>query len=500
MGNAVAPAAPAHGRPYVGCTADAAWHRAGLAEATVFDVYEIGGVLGSGSFGQVRLCWPVHETEEGGKYAVKIVDSKSEVFRQATSFISARQEANILKGVRHPHIVDLIDVFEKDRWLFLVLECITGGELFTALSNPHVAVTEGCVATVGHQLFQALRYLHDQSVVHRDVKAENILLQSNPAKTSRWHIKLIDFGLAMKVEQPACLFRMCKEQEMPLEELICGTAYYCAPEVWVNDYSAKVDVWAAGVVLYLALHGTFPFYDHDAGVLESLICNLDKQPSFQAVCQKDHPDYKISSCAKQTLTALLNKEADLRPSASAALALPWLQPSKQKGSLTRAERSPQLQPRVDWGAGPTLLPGRTSSAASLDSGGCKDFPMECDTIPVKIRAKAGRAAARPPVDPNKEQSRTKALEAMKRRASIGNVGLHSKLEGCSPMSRSSSLADYLRSPVCQSRELGAEAPFERRGLAPSREILSLIESEAAPTESSLSDSDADDGMAVCSCR
>jgi len=225
------------------------------------------------------------------------------------------------------------------------------------------------------------------------------------------------------------------------------------------------------------------------------------------VCQKECPDYKVSQSAVQTLTVLLKKDSELRPAASAALALPWLQTSKQEQSKRKVS-SACLQPRlsgVDSGAGPTLLPGRSASATSIDGG--KDLSADLvEAIPVPIRAKAGRAAARPPVDPNKEHSRTRALEAMKRRASVCN-GLHSKLDGfngpASPMSRSSSIADYLRSPVYQSRELTAEAP-ERRdrggaGVAPSREILSLIENDAA-SDDSLSDSDGDDGMAVCTCR
>lgn len=496
-------------RPYVGCTADAAWQRAGLSEASIFDVYEIGGLLGSGTFGQVRLCWPVNEAEEGGKYAVKVVDMKSEVFRQATAFISARQEASILKAVKHPHIVELVDVFEKDRWLFLVLECIPGGELFTALSNPQATVTENCVATCGLQLFAALRHLHEQCVVHRDVKAENILLTSNPAKTRSWHVKLIDFGLATRVEQPLCLFQLCKDQEVPLEELICGTPYYCSPEVWVNDYGPKVDVWAAGVVLYLALLGTFPFYDDDTAALESIICNYDKKPSFQAVCTKECPDYQISAAAQWTLRQLLSKEQENRPNAAGAMALPWMQTSKSAGQRAtmprRAEQGddcshPRQGAVVDQGAG-----GHEGSSRS-----CGD--EQSQVIPVPIRAKAGRAAARPPVDPSKEQSRTKALEAMKRRANVGGSALGSKLSestdwdsgGGSPLSRRScSTVDlWTRSPNLQTRELGAECT-ERRGAPPlPREtvVLCLAEHDVAPTDASLTDSDVDDLAAVCACR
>ncbi|CAE8668871.1 unnamed protein product, partial [Polarella glacialis] len=88
------------------------WARSGLTEATFFDVYEVGDLLGSGSFGQVRNCWLVNDPEKQ-KLAVKAIDTKSELFETAGPLISARKEANILKSVQHPNIVELFEVFEK---------------------------------------------------------------------------------------------------------------------------------------------------------------------------------------------------------------------------------------------------------------------------------------------------------------------------------------------------------------------------------------------------
>mmetsp|Transcript_117783 Transcript_117783/g.333880 ORF Transcript_117783/g.333880 Transcript_117783/m.333880 type:complete len:369 (-) Transcript_117783:194-1300(-) len=300
-------------RPYAGCAGDPPWRI-----ATVFDVYEFDGLLGSGTFGQVRLCWRKSDPEKQ-HYAMKIVDLKGEALRQASAFVSAHQEASILKSLpSHPHIVEFADVFETPRWLYLVMECVAGGELFSALADPKVIVNESGVATVGSQLLQALRHLHDRNIVHRDVKAENILLASHPARSGKWHIKLIDFGLAIRLETQPCLFKMC--QEAPLEELICGTAAYCAPEVWANDYGPKVDVWAAGVLLYLALLGVFPFNHKDPCALEAMICNPDRVPSFQPVCAKECPAYRVSPPAHNCLSKLLEKDKDTRPCAAAALA------------------------------------------------------------------------------------------------------------------------------------------------------------------------------------
>ncbi|CAK0839740.1 unnamed protein product [Prorocentrum cordatum] len=108
---------------------------------------------------------------------------------------------------------------------------------------------------------------------------------------------------------------MCREQEPPLEDLVCGTAYYCAPEVWVNDYGPKVDVWAAGVVLYLALLGTFPFYDRDPNMVEVMICNMDLEPSYVSPCMKGL-GYRISGLARECLEALLVKDPGTTRTAS----------------------------------------------------------------------------------------------------------------------------------------------------------------------------------------
>lgn len=393
------PAAPS--RPYVGCTVDAAWQGGGFSEASIFDVYAVGPLLGSGTFGQVRLCWPIDDPESR-RYAVKTIDTKSEVFRQAGHFVSAQQEASILMAVRHPHIIELVDVFERGRWLFIVMECASGGEFFESFANSRLSVAESCVAAVSCQLLQALRHLHDRNIIHRDVKAENILLASNPAETDSWHVKLVDFGLATRLEPPQCGFGLFSGlcQEMPLEEVICGTAYYCAPEVWANCYGPKVDVWAVGVVMYLAVLGTFPFYDKDVTALEALISNPDEEPRFRNACAKECPNYQVSTQAHDCVAALLVKDQEVRPDAAAALALvqSWLLDTKCPGSIPGRLRS-----------------GRSRSTSS--EGSRCGFLQEGDqVIPLPIRAKAGRAAARPPVDQATDRSRTDALEAMKANA------------------------------------------------------------------------------------
>lgn len=377
----------------------------GPHEANFFEVYEIGDLLGSGSFGQVRKCWPLHEPAT--KYAVKAIDTKSEVFEVAGAWLSARKEANILQSISHPYIVKLIEVFEKERWLFLVMDLIVGGQLFQALANPRIAVTEGCCALIGSQLLQALEHLHLHRIVHRDVKAENIMLLDDPGKTRHWHIKLIDFGLAIRMENSSSLmFRLC-QQEPPLEHLVCGTAYYCAPEVWFHDYTFSVDVWAAGAVLYLALFGQFPFHDRDPARLEVLICEEDQEPAYRPVCQQDHPTYQASSVAINCLKQLLIKAREDRPDATAALALEWLAAPRK---CSRSGEWFHAKP-----SGPSGYLGPTVAGIHLVG------PWD-QVVPPTLRAKAGRAALPPQIAAAAEEKRTAALEAVKMRSNLANLG------------------------------------------------------------------------------
>jgi serine/threonine protein kinase len=366
----------------------------------VFDLYQIGGILGSGAFGQVRACWPL-----GGKddclNAVKIVDTSA-----ATSVhISAVEEAEILHSVTHPHIVELYEIYQHEDLLFMIQERIAGGELFAAIGDLQTKFTESCVALIGQQLLEALKYLHAMRIVHRDVKAENILLNSRPSLSKDWHVKLIDFGLAMRMEDGPFLFGSCNSMMMAKsKQVICGTLYYCAPEVFTNVYGPKVDLWAAGVLLYLALFGRYPYYDRDPTVVETMICDQELDPSWKPIRAQEHPQYQVSDHACDCLSSLLEKDHLERPAANEALKGPWL---KNAGRFLQIE---------------------SVSDKYLAAG----MPIErrcgkVQDIPMVVRIKASRAAARAPVSASMEQSRTAALEALRTRDLSESAKMPSRL-------------------------------------------------------------------------
>lgn len=399
----------------------------GLSDSGVFEVYEIGEILGSGAFGQVRACWLAGEIDDGA-YAVKVIDlqDSSQQFAGAAREMPASEEASILQSVRHPHIVELVDIFVEEHWLFVVEERIVGGELFASLADKHHNLVESCVAVVGCQLLQALQYLHGCCIVHRDVKAENILLASLPAASGRWDVKLVDFGLACRLEQQPLFLRSCRHQtaDMPYDDVICGTAYYCAPEVWAGGYGPKVDVFAAAVVMYLALFGIYPFYDKDPNMIEALICNEGVEPNWRHECIKQCPSYLPSQAARECLANLLEKDPARRASAGKAIKDPWL----RRARVLQRSKKP------------------------LPADGAQPAAIEDPVIPLPVRLKAGRAAARPLVNAAKEDARTAALEALKSRASSpGRLSSRSKphpsscIPAAQPASRSRPLIARLGS-------------------------------------------------------
>eukprot|EP00746_Dinoflagellata_sp_MGD_P005903 gnl/MRDRNA2_/MRDRNA2_111443_c0_seq1.p1 gnl/MRDRNA2_/MRDRNA2_111443_c0~~gnl/MRDRNA2_/MRDRNA2_111443_c0_seq1.p1 ORF type:complete len:378 (+),score=71.67 gnl/MRDRNA2_/MRDRNA2_111443_c0_seq1:131-1264(+) len=298
-----------------------------ISEGSIFDRYFIGDVIGSGSFGQVRECIDKQGINTT-LLAVKIIDLENSMTHQDQGVLTAWEEASLLRGLRHPCIVSLFDVYEGDRFLYVVMEKIIGGELFQRLASDITHIFESDVAEVGTQLFAALKYLHKRTVVHRDIKAENILLTS-PAKDGHLRgrlgsIKVIDFGLACHYRDAGCL-RFSSDEALTL---FCGTPVYVAPEIIQKSYGAKVDVWAAGVVLYLALYADFPF---QAGSVEKQNQKiLTASPTFKVNCSRT---WKPSHLSKEFLQHLFEKEPDSRMSAEEAYDHEWLQSEGPNASL-----------------------------------------------------------------------------------------------------------------------------------------------------------------------
>ncbi|XP_013587899.1 PREDICTED: CBL-interacting serine/threonine-protein kinase 17-like isoform X1 [Brassica oleracea var. oleracea] len=210
--------------------------------------YELGRTLGEGNSAKVKLAT---DTVSGQSFAVKIID-KSSIKRLNVSF-QIKREIRTLKVLKHPNIVRLNEVLASKTKIYMVLECVTGGDLFDRIvSRGKLSETEG--RTLFQQLIDGVSYCHNKGVFHRDLKLENVLLDA------KGHIKITDFGLSALPQH----FR-----EDGLLHTTCGSPNYVAPEVLANKGydGAASDIWSCGVILYVILTGCLPFDDANLAVL-----------------------------------------------------------------------------------------------------------------------------------------------------------------------------------------------------------------------------------------
>jgi len=207
--------------------------------------YELGKTLGSGSFSKVKEGVDV---ESGDKYAVKIVDkallTKGHVEQQL------KREIAIMKLLKHRHVLSMVDVLQTGSNIYLVLELLTGGDLFDKLDQAK-RFEQPQARTYFQQLVYGLNYLHTHDIAHRDLKPENLLLDAHGM------LKIADFGFS----------RLLNNQQ--LLQTVCGTPNYMAPEVLKEQgYDGKkADLWSSGVILYAMMAGYLPFDDQNMNVL-----------------------------------------------------------------------------------------------------------------------------------------------------------------------------------------------------------------------------------------
>ncbi|XP_053417456.1 ribosomal protein S6 kinase beta-2 isoform X4 [Nycticebus coucang] len=203
--------------------------------------FELLRVLGKGGYGKVFQVRKVQGTNLGKIYAMKVL-RKAKIVCNAKDTAHTRAERNILESVKHPFIVELAYAFQTGGKLYLILECLSGGELFTHLEREGIFLEDTACFYLA-EITLALGHLHSQGIIYRDLKPENIML------SSQGHIKLTDFGL-------------CKESihEGAVTHTFCGTIEYMAPEILMRSgHNRAVDWWSLGALMYDMLTGSPPF-------------------------------------------------------------------------------------------------------------------------------------------------------------------------------------------------------------------------------------------------
>ncbi|XP_062261962.1 serine/threonine-protein kinase DCLK1a isoform X1 [Platichthys flesus] len=262
----------------------------------ISDRYKVGRTLGDGNFAVVRECV---EHTTGREYALKIINKGK--CRGKEHMI--QNEVAILRRVKHPNIVLLIEEVDTYNELYLVMELVKGGDLFDAITSAN-RYTERDASGMLYNLASAIKYLHSLNIVHRDIKPENLLVYEHADGSKS--LKLGDFGLATVLDGPLYT--------------VCGTPTYVAPEIIAETgYGLKVDIWAAGVITYILLCGFPPFRgsSDDQEVLFDQI--LMGQLEFPLPYWDN-----VSETAMELIRSMLEVEVDQRYSSLQVLEHPWV--------------------------------------------------------------------------------------------------------------------------------------------------------------------------------
>mmetsp|Transcript_5991 Transcript_5991/g.13109 ORF Transcript_5991/g.13109 Transcript_5991/m.13109 type:complete len:439 (+) Transcript_5991:90-1406(+) len=288
-------------------------------------------ILGRGHYGIVRECERLRGSStmpnDNGrnnqrdkrnrriKLAVKSID-KSKIRR----LDHLRREIQLLRKMNHRNIIKMIDCYEDAERVHIITERYTGGELFDLIRKKRNARTTGCLsekraARIMNSLLEAVSYLHDRDIVHRDIKLENILFASEKRSCEKEDyvddgddsIKLIDFGLSRRHKQ---------DVDKPMKNHV-GTAYYMAPELLKGRYDRSCDLWSLGTIAYIMLCGYPPFN----GDTDNEIFNAIKYDRYEF---SSSAWSNKSTGAKDFVRCLMRKDPRRRMTAREALEHPWI--------------------------------------------------------------------------------------------------------------------------------------------------------------------------------
>ncbi|CAH1798050.1 unnamed protein product [Owenia fusiformis] len=274
------------------------------------DFYEVGEEIGSGQFAVVKKCKHLKTNDE---FAAKIIKKKRAMAsRLGVKMEDIKKEIVILQEMDHENVIRIYEVFENKTHVILVLELVSGGELFDFIAEKERLSEEEASAFV-KQILLGIKHMHSKRIAHLDLKPENVMLLNKNSQ----NIKLIDFGLS----------RVIKQGEFHRDMI--GTPEFVAPEVINYDpLSLATDMWSIGIITYILLSGCSPF------------SGKDQQQTYEKICQLTY-DFtskyfeNTSDLAKEFIGMLLKRDPLSRASVEECLNHAWIQPSEKKQSENR---------------------------------------------------------------------------------------------------------------------------------------------------------------------
>jgi len=291
--------------------------------------YERLSEIGRGGFSVVYQC---KNKFTGEMYAVKVIDLRPLRLREKFNPMRLRREVDIMRRLRHPNIIQFVEVFESVDQLMVVMEYAPGRELFDVILERKY-FSEEDAKPIFAQIASALQHLHSMDIIHRDIKPENILILNEPdPRTGLPVAKLLDFGLS----KHAGLGSAAKT--------FVGTPCYLAPEVEFTakgiggTYGPPADCWSLGAVLYVMIVARFPEFDHNVGRQGRVVLRLP--PALWS---------DKSSEVKNLIQGLMCYETDVRLGAADALHHEWLESYRMQNSGRVPTHPTHMSPRGTHG-------------------------------------------------------------------------------------------------------------------------------------------------------
>ncbi|KAH9856197.1 Pkinase-domain-containing protein [Lenzites betulinus] len=295
-----------------------------------FGPYLLLQTLGEGEFGKVKLGLHMQWGEE---VAVKLIRRGN--IDSSVRMSKVEREIEVLRTLKHPNIVRLYDVIETDKYIGIILEYASGGELFDhILAHRYLREKDAC--KLFSQLISGVWYIHQKKIVHRDLKLENLLLDRHR------NVIITDFGFANRFEH----------RSDDLMQTSCGSPCYAAPELVISDglyVGSAVDIWSCGVILYAMLAGYLPFDDDPANPDGD---NINLLYKYIVNTPLSFPDY-ISAEARDLLSIMLVPDPARRADLPTIMAHSWLAPyahtfQKTVGELERTAIEQHHQKRLAY--------------------------------------------------------------------------------------------------------------------------------------------------------
>ena len=311
---------------------------------TKINFYLYGRRIGQGAFGKVNLGLNVLT---GRVVAIKSF-KKTPIEKFKHKMKKIQYETELMKRFNHKNITKILEVFNDEEYMLIIMEYINGGNLFSFVKKRR-KLSEKMAKFLFRQIILGIQHIHSKNVVHRDIKLENILIDFDN------NVKICDFGIGKVLEN---------EEELLYDK--CGTPMYMAPEIILanddNGYKGfPVDIWSSGITLYIMLSGSLPFnIKNKNNNKEDMALNSikDKNNIFlqnQIVNVKPKEIENISIEAKNLLKGLLNKNPSKRLTCSQILNHPWLKHSNNNmdslNLFTKAELTMMSKTYIDYRKG-----------------------------------------------------------------------------------------------------------------------------------------------------